>query len=739
MINFIGISKSYPTRSWEEFLDWEKQQEAFQLDIETDVSPYWCNKKLISVQFGTVTPDIQWVLQWSQLNDEQRLHIKSIIEGDRLKIIHHAVFETVVLRFYGMLMKNVYDTMVVEKILLGGIDTGGYSLADCVFKYLYLPMDKTEQTTFGDDILTTSKIEYAATDVKHMGVIREAQMKEIIKWKLEKVLELENEAVLAFSDITYYGMELDRNKWKANEELAQPIVDASYIILNEWLLVEPFKSKAIDLGYISEEDRVVINFGSPPQKTALLKRVVPDIESSAKLIVKKYIRDNGPKLSTEVLSMLLSLQEKEYNSLQEILLRDHREWLIQEEFLIPALKPTINWNSVDQVLPLMQQVAPRIKNMSEETLSNVNHQLVEDLGNYKDSLKLVNTYGQKFLDNHVEPDGKVRTNFNQIIVTGRVSSFRPNMQNIPAKEAPKKVADEWLLKNPEKSLNELNYRYRNAFVCGSDEVFVDSDFTGQELAIIAHISKDPVWFKAIEQGLDLHSICAEMVYGIKWLSAKADNCEYYKILEDGTIAKQKCKCPGHKTLRNAVKTVNFGLAYGMGDMGLSNKVKISVPEAKTLIDQYFKTFPSISGTLKFLGEFGVKNGYIQTLSPYFRKRWFPFWKFARSRIDYHLAGQHDGTLGEIERASKNQPIQGCGADMMKLAMVYVRRYIVENNMQDKIRIVAQVHDQLTTICRKDVQESWKSTFDQLMQDAAKVIIPSGILKADTQITPYWTK
>ncbi len=177
----------------------------------------------------------------------------------------------------------------------------------------------------------------------------------------------------------------------------------------------------------------------------------------------------------------------------------------------------------------------------------------------------------------------------------------------------------------------------------------------------------------------------------------------------------------------------------MSEFKLAGKQGSTVPEAKAFIGRYFQAFPKIDSTLRYLGEFGVKNGYIQTIAPFFRKRIFPFWKFARGRISAHLHGHYDSTLGGIERQSKNMPIQGCAADMMKLAMVLVRQWIYANNYQHKIRIVAQVHDQLTTICKKEVAEFWKPIFDGLMQKAAKVFIPSGILKADTNISTTWTK
>jgi DNA polymerase-1 len=93
--------------------------------------------------------------------------------------------------------------------------------------------------------------------------------------------------------------------------------------------------------------------------------------------------------------------------------------------------------------------------------------------------------------------------------------------------------------------------YRNAFEYHEGWVFVDSDYTGQELCLIAHASQDDVWFKAIENGHDLHSVTAAMVFGKKWEAATEETCAF-------KAKKDKCKCKGHKTLRTAIKTINFG-------------------------------------------------------------------------------------------------------------------------------------------------------------------------------------
>jgi hypothetical protein len=103
--------------------------------------------------------------------------------------------------------------------------------------------------------------------------------------------------------------------------------------------------------------------------------------------------------------------------------------------------------------------------------------------------------------------------------------------------------------------------YRNCFIPGiPDYVFVSSDYSSQELNIIAHGSQDPVWIQALKEGKDLHSVCAELVYGKKWEEAKNDDCLYYALGEDGLPMKEKCDCKAHKKLRNGVKSINFGLA-----------------------------------------------------------------------------------------------------------------------------------------------------------------------------------
>ena len=122
-----------------------------------------------------------------------------------------------------------------------------------------------------------------------------------------------------------------------------------------------------------------------------------------------------------------SPQPSYYSRLEERLINEHRNYLIQRGYLIPAGEVKLNWNSVPQALPLLQAVHPKLKALDDESVAKTTHPVFKDLSDYKDSLKLLTTYGMTFPEKHLEPDGKIRTEYNQIVSTGRLSSKRPKL------------------------------------------------------------------------------------------------------------------------------------------------------------------------------------------------------------------------------------------------------------------------------------------------------------------------
>ena len=364
---------------------------------------------------------------------------------------------------------------------------------------------------------------------------------------------------------------------------------------------------------------------------------------------------------------------------------------------------TVNWDSPSQTLKIFQTLFPKIEDVNGKKLApyRYKHPLIDEYIKYKEKSKLASAFGVNF-DSYISCDGKVHTNFQQILDTGRVSSSEPNMQQIPA-------------------TNE----YRNCFVCPPGWVFVSSDYSSQELNVIAYGSGDPVFLKALRNNEDLHSVCAELVFGQVWHAAAEADCAFNKT-------NQKCECKEHKKLRTQVKTINFGLAYGMGPKKLSETINCTTQEAKDLIDKYFKAFPKIKKFLNDQGEFGKRYGYVTTFHPFYRKRWFDNWtpKMYSDRDSFM-------ELGSIERASKNTPIQGSSADMTKLALVYLHRTIKKHGYP--VKIVMTVHDQIDTICPEEFAQEWKEHMTREMENAANKIIRNGLLKADTSVTKVWSK
>ena len=359
----------------------------------------------------------------------------------------------------------------------------------------------------------------------------------------------------------------------------------------------------------------------------------------------------------------------------------------------------IRWDSPAQVLRVFQCVDSKLLSFGDQEIGKLLHRtpLAPLMKEYREKSKKVSSFGDSFLKN-VFSDGKVHPRFIQIKRTGRVSCKEPNMQQIPA-----------------------DNKYRNCFIADEDCVFVSADYSSQELCIIAHGSKDPVFNEALTSGHDLHSVCAELVFGDDWKQAALDDCAYY-------AGKRKCDCPSHKSLRTAVKSINFGLAYGMGPKKLSEQMGITMREASTLIDKYFAAFPSIRKFLDDQSRYGVRNGHIKTFAPWGRIRWFDDWS----------PGYMDmATKGRIERVSKNTPIQGTAADMTKHALVLCHKYIHDNSLD--VQLVMTVHDQIDTTCPHYYAETWATKLKELMEQAAYNIMGNDLLKAEVQITQKWSK
>lgn len=176
------------------------------------------------------------------------------------------------------------------------------------------------------------------------------------------------------------------------------------------------------------------------------------------------------------------------------------------------------------------------------------------------------------------------------------------------------------------------------------------------------------------------------------------------------------------------------LAYGMSEFKLADTMEIPVEKAKSIIDKYFSEVPKVKDFLTAIGNLGKSRKYIKTPPPYGRYRFFD--------IDDNNDFKR---LGAIERASKNHPIQGCNADMVKLALIKCYDYIREKDWWNPVtnidvcKIILTVHDEIQCEVREDLAEEWKKTMNEIMLESGSTIVKTIPMSVDCTISNHWTK
>ena len=323
---------------------------------------------------------------------------------------------------------------------------------------------------------------------------------------------------------------------------------------------------------------------------------------------------------------------------------------IQERIRKMAEEPDLNIMSPKQIGTLIfekMRLDPKAKPKKggstyptdEDTLSALadKHPIINEILEYRGIRKLLSTYIEPF-PTFISPDtGKIHTTFNQALTaTGRLSSSKPNLQNIPIR-------------------TERGKEIRKAFIPSRpDGVIVSADYSQIELRIMAHLSCDAHLIEAFRNGQDVHAITAAKIFGVD--------------LADVTPEQ-----------RRIAKTANFGIMYGISSFGLAQRLKIGRGEAKKIIDDYFANFPAISSYIEDTLTAARENGYVETI-------------FGRRRYLPDITSRNGTVRALAERNAVNAPIQGTSADIIKLAMISVARRIKEEGLQSKM--VLQIHDEL---------------------------------------------
>lgn len=383
----------------------------------------------------------------------------------------------------------------------------------------------------------------------------------------------------------------------------------------------------------------------------------------------------------------------------------------------------INYGSSHQLLPALRQMGIKLDDTNDATLEEIEHPAIDALREYRTTKKLLDTYGEGFLVQYVDKDtGRVHSNISQLGAdTGRTTSTGPNIQNIPHVQ-----------------------EYRSCFVAREGYVLITRDYDGCELRIIAELSGEESWIKAFNEGRDVHSMCAEIMYGDVWKNAAEADCAYYS-------KGKKCKCPGHKTLRDYIKQINFGIPYGMAAKKLARKLKITLDAAKELLALHAAKFPKVHACLNRLAELTKQIGESRTFAGRRRIIEGPTWEKAKEiaykrliedgKLDRHptqkqISRAYYGMWGSVEREGKNTPIQGGNADLTKVAMGLAWHRLEPEFGANFVNVV---HDELVTESPKDTSEQASSFVGECMEKAGTFYVKKIPMTSGGCIADCWMK
>ena len=318
-------------------------------------------------------------------------------------------------------------------------------------------------------------------------------------------------------------------------------------------------------------------------------------------------------------------------------------------------------------LPVIKKTPKGAPSTAEEVLQELalDYELPRLLIEHRGLSKLKSTYTDK-LPRMVKPaTGRVHTSYHQAVTaTGRLSSTDPNLQNIPIR-------------------SEEGRRIRKAFIAPTGYKIVAADYSQIELRIMAHLSEDEGLQRAFAEGLDVH---------------KATASEVFSVPLDGVTVEQ----------RRSAKAINFGLIYGMSAFGLAKQLNVGRHEAQDYIDLYFERYPGVKRYMDQTRNVAAEQGFVETLKG--RRLYLP-----------EINSSNGMRRQAAERTAINAPMQGTAADIIKLAMIDVDRWLASSKLD--ARVIMQVHDELVLEVAEADLEEVKRGLAEKMEDAMCLAVP----------------
>ncbi len=410
--------------------------------------------------------------------------------------------------------------------------------------------------------------------------------------------------------------------------------------------------------------------------TALELENVWETEEKPLIPVISLMEKHGILIDKNWLEKLTKRAEKEINILEKKIYK-----LSGKEFNISSPKQLAEILFEDLKISssdLKKTTTKKISTNANELLKiRSSHPIIPLIIEYRGIKKLKNSFLDT-LPSFINPKtNRIHTIWKQTgTATGRLSSEKPNLQNIPQK-------------------GDWGTQIRKAFI--SEEFFslVSLDYSQIELRLAAHLSGDIKMIEVFNQDKDIHKITAAYIHNIS----------------DEQVT---------PSMRQKAKILNFGIIYGMGNKTFAQEAGISLDEAKGFREKYFSNFSGLKNYLDFSLENAKKLGYAETI--FGRKRFLP------------LLGGFGRIARGQERIALNMPIQGLAADIIKIAMIKIQELIKNKHIEDEIKTLIQIHDELILEVKSEIIKEIAPLFKNIMENAVKLKVP---LKADIRTGDKW--
>lgn len=697
-LNIQVISNLSQLGDLDKFLSEEK---VYGLDLETNVAAKHTERYIRAYQVGTrnrqVVVDLLGLcdndpeyLKASQHGFEAKGGLKELtqcvephmLSRSSVKVGHSLRFEYEMLRWcLGVRLDSVWDTWIAEQMIYAGRmhpKSDFFNLAETVKRTCRLIIDKTQQTSF--DLcspLTDEQVTYAALDTRLVLPVRQAQAVTLEKMGMTFIAGVEMDALPCFGDMRINGMYLNP------ELLAENVADSN-------------KAHKANLDKLDEIFVPLV--GSKHQELpdlVALEKVWKDEVSNRELRAEKRAAHNEA-------SKKITKHKKLFDKCDGQALINYSSG----ESMRKAFKEHFNIDMPDT---------------DDSTLEKFSkHPQVALFREYRTTEKVVSTYGENFLKHVNSVTGRTHPTINQIgAATGRTSSDGYNAQNMP----------------PE--LRACVTAQKPGWKIGT------FDMAGAELRILTEISGEPSWVEAFAKDEDVHSMCSVMLKPKEWAEATLPDCKFEK-------SRKKCKCPIHLKIRGGLKEINFGIPYGMEEDALAQKMKVAKAEARAMLKEHRSVFSVTHGTLKKLALYGTTNFNAKTLGGRIRYFEKPTWEKAKEKaIQWAKDRGKDASqvtskdvgrafyvlMGNIERESKNTPIQGTNADIAKKAMGLMWRRLHEMG----VMLINFVHDEFVFELPSDKQDELEALVKWAIKEAGTFFMKRVYMDSEGVFDVAWKK